>query len=107
MYLAFVLFRLLKRTLTAACRQNVVVGFNQQVGNELQDIWVIVHDENGPLIVLGADQMFHSYRHNPGDAAVAASRRSAIRFCSVRRLIPSIWAASFRLPRTCSSVSLM
>jgi len=43
----------------------------------------------------------------PRLAAFASSRSAAIRFCSVRRLIPNISAASLRLPRTCSSVSLM
>ena len=37
----------------------------------------------------------------------ASSRSVVIRFCSVRRLIPNISAASLRLPRTCSRVSLM
>ena len=38
--------------------------------------------------------------HEPGAVAFASSRSAAIRFCSVRRLIPNISAASLRLPRT-------
>ena len=41
-----------------------------------------------------------SYHYAPGVAALASSRSSAIRFCSVRRLIPNISAASLRLPLT-------
>jgi hypothetical protein len=45
--------------------------------------------------------------YEPEAADFASSRSAAIRFCSVRKLIPSISAASLRLPRTCSRVSLM
>src|ERR1035438_688133 len=45
-------------------------------------------------------------RHAPGVVAFASWRNAAIRFCSVRRLIPNISAARLRLPPTCSRVSL-
>ena len=62
-------------------------------------------------------QIFQSFRKlNPPplrlnqESAVAAFsslRRRAMRFCSVRRLIPSISAARLRFPCTCSRVSLI
>jgi len=48
-----------------------------------------------------------THYHEPGVGAFASSRSAAIRFCSVRRLIPNISAASFRFPRTDSRVSWM
>ena len=38
--------------------------------------------------------------HDSGIAVFASSRSAAIRFCSVRRLIPNISAARLRLPPT-------
>ena len=55
----------------------------------------------------GLESRIDSAVHAPGAVASVACRIAEIRFCSVRRLIPKIWAASLRLPPTCSRVVLM
>ena len=50
---------------------------------------------------------YKSFSRQSAFAAFASLWNSAIRFCSVRRLIPRISAARFRLWFTCSRVSLI
>jgi hypothetical protein len=99
-----------------AASMSVLVGAPHIIEDfvEVHSFWLPNHVRSiTTSLLLGPTELdiqFSNYqveRRGYSPEAAALLRRDASLVCSVRRLIPSISAASLRLPCTCSRVSLM